>query len=205
MKVLVGSTNPSKVQYFQTLLAEYTIQWLSLADFSIAEEPEENGVTPVQNACIKAAFYGRYFDLVICNDAGLYFDELSLEDPRQPALRVRTPQGSDHRLNDEEMIAYYSALIHSLGGTVSAYYLNGLAVWRHGKLLSYTEKAEEKRARAFIMVDHVVGKRYPGWPLEALSEKDFSWREKEDRMRGEQERRFLVEALQLKKGDVSSF
>lgn len=42
-----------------------------------------------RNAICKAGYYGKYFDLVICNDSGLYFEELSLEDERQPGLNVR--------------------------------------------------------------------------------------------------------------------
>ena len=34
-----------------------------------------------------------------------------------------------NRLSDEEMIEYYSNLIGELGGKVSAYYLDGIAVY----------------------------------------------------------------------------
>ena len=51
----------------------------------------------------KAKFYGQYFEVVICNDSGLYFEELALDDVRQPGLNVRTPMQMD-RLSDEEMI-----------------------------------------------------------------------------------------------------
>jgi inosine/xanthosine triphosphate pyrophosphatase family protein len=96
------------------MLAGYDAEFLTLKDLDIHGEPQESGNTPEENAKIKAAFYGQYFDHVICNDSGLYFDALDLHDPRQPGLNIRSPQGK--RLNDEEMIEYYSNLVHSLGG-----------------------------------------------------------------------------------------
>ena len=126
MRVLIGTTNPAKQRVFQELLRGYDAQLVSLVDLGIEDEPDENGRNPADNAAIKAAFYGRYADYVICNDAGLYLDGLDLDDPRQPGLHIRTPNGK--RLNDEEMIAHYSRLMRELGGRVQAYYLIGFAV-----------------------------------------------------------------------------
>lgn len=112
MKVLIGTTNPSKVKRFEGFLNDCNIEFYTLKDLGIFTEPKENAI-------IKAKYYGHFFDVVICNDSGLYFDELPMEDSRQPGLNIRTPQGSK-RLDDEEMIDYYSDLIHSLGGKVLA-------------------------------------------------------------------------------------
>ena len=118
--VLLGTTNPAKIKRFEELLRGYAVQFYTLRDLHIEQEPQETGATPRENAELKAKFYGQYFDLVICNDSGLYFDGLPLEDPRQPGLHIRTPQGE--RLDDEQMISYYTTLVHSLGGRVLAYY-----------------------------------------------------------------------------------
>ena len=91
MKVLLGTTNPSKVKRFSDLLKGYDIEFVTLNDIEITEEPEEKGTSPEENAIIKAKFYGQYFDIVICSDVGLYFKELDLEDLRQPGLNIRTP------------------------------------------------------------------------------------------------------------------
>lgn len=115
MKILIGTTNPSKVKRFEELLKRDDIEFLTLNDLNIMTEPEELGNTPLENAIIKAKFYGNYFDIVICNDSGLYFEELPIDDLRQPGLNIRTPNGNK-RLDDEQMIEYYSNLIHSLGG-----------------------------------------------------------------------------------------
>ena len=168
MKVLLGTTNPSKVRRFEELLAGRGIEFLTLRDLSIDREPEETGRTPEENAAIKARFYGRFCDLVICNDSGLYFDGLPLEDPRQPGLNIRAPGGGE-RLNDEEMISYYAELIHSLGGRVLAYYLDGVAVYNRGSIFTFMENSEVTRLAAFYMVDTPSEKRREGWPLDSIS------------------------------------
>ena len=168
MKVLLGTTNPSKVQRFEDLLAGCGIEFLTLRDLSIDREPEETGRTPEENAAIKARCYGRFCDLGICNDSGLYFDGLPLEDPRQPGLNIRAPGGGE-RLNDEEMISYYAELIHSLGGRVLAYYLDGVAVYNRGSIFTFMENSEVTRLVAFYMVDTPSEKRREGWPLDSIS------------------------------------
>lgn len=165
MKVLLGTTNSAKVKRFAEFLPDSGIEFLTLKDLGITAEPQETGATPEENARIKAAFYGQYCDHVICNDSGLYFEGLPLDDPRQPGLNIRTPWG--RRLDDEEMIEYYSQLIHSLGGRVLAYYLDGIAVYRQGKVESYLD--ERGKAAAFYMVAQPSANRHPGWPLDSLS------------------------------------
>lgn len=103
MRILLGTTNPSKVKRFSDLLKGYDVEFVTLKDLAITDEPEENGTTSEENAIAKAKFYGQYFEVVICNDSGLYFEELALDDVRQPGLNVRTPMQMD-RLSDEEMI-----------------------------------------------------------------------------------------------------
>ena len=87
MRILLGTTNPSKVKRFSDLLKGYDVEFVTLKDLAITDEPEENGTTPEENAIAKAKFYGQYFEVVICNDSGLYFEELALDDVRQPGER----------------------------------------------------------------------------------------------------------------------
>lgn len=168
MEVLIGTTNPSKVERFQALLDGYGIVFYTLKDLQIEQEPEEKGNTPEENAVLKAKFYGQYFDRVICNDSGLYFDGIALNDRRQPGLHVRTPDGT-RRLNDEEMISYYSRLVHSLGGRVLAHYLDGIAVYNRGQVTSFQSNVDEVKDAAFYMIEQPSPKRQPGWPLDSLS------------------------------------
>lgn len=167
MQILIGTTNPSKVAYFEELLADADVSFVTPRELGIEDEPQETGHTPEENAKIKAAFYGRYADAVICADSGLYFDALPLDDLRQPGLHIRTPNGM--RLDDEQMIAYYAALAHSLGGRVMAYYLNGCAVQYGGQVYGFQTTHEEARTQAFYLTDSVCAQRREGWPLDSLS------------------------------------
>lgn len=164
---MIGTTNPSKVRRFEEFLAGFEVEFYTLKDLEIKDEPEESGKTPEENAIIKARFYGQFFDLVICNDSGLYFDELPLDDSRQPGLKIRTPEGIC--LNDEEMITYYSELVHSIGGKVLAYYLDGIAVYNHGEIYSFIEDRDFAKLSGFYMVDKPSANRHEGWPLDSIS------------------------------------
>lgn len=167
MKVLIGTTNPSKLRRFRELLSGYNIEFYSLSDLEITLEPQEYGTSPEENAAIKAKFYGQFFDKVVCNDSGLYFDSMPINDPRQPGLNIRTPNGE--RLDDEKMIKYYSSLVSSLGGKVLSYYLDGIAVYNCGEISTYMENSEATRASAFYMVDTPSTERNEGWPLDSIS------------------------------------
>ena len=168
MKVLLGTTNTSKVKRFADLLSGYNVNLYTLKDLNITAEPEEKGKTPEENAIIKAKFYSDYFDVVICNDSGLYFEELNLTDSRQPGLNIRMPYGNK-RLNDDEMIEYYSNLISSLGGKVTAFYLDGIAVYNKGKITSFMDNGEITRTDSFFMISKASSQRHEGWPLDSLS------------------------------------
>lgn len=168
MKVLIGTTNPSKIPRFEGFLTGCDVEFYTLNDLNITGEPEEVGRTPIENAEIKARYYGQFFDRVICNDSGLYFDCLPLDDSRQPGLNIRTPQGGA-RMTDEEAIEYYSSLVHELGGKVLAYYMDGIAVYNRGEVYTFMETGESNRASAFYMVETPSPKRQKGWPLNSLS------------------------------------
>ena len=168
MKILIGTTNPSKAEYFAAMLSGFGLEFMTLADLGVADEPQETGGTPMENAMIKAEFYGKHAEVVICADSGLYFDELPLEDSRQPGLHIRTPEGG-RRLDDEEMIAHYAQLVHNLGGKALAYYLNGVAIKAGGEVSGFQWTREEARLGAFYMLDTPCAARNPGWPLDSLS------------------------------------
>ena len=88
-EILIGTTNPSKANYFAWLLSGYDLRFHTLKDLDITAEPEETGNTPEENAILKARFYGQFFDLVLCNDSGLYLDCLPLSDPRYRNSGIR--------------------------------------------------------------------------------------------------------------------
>jgi len=167
MDVLIGTTNPAKVQRFTKLLEGCDVRILTPQNFSLSESPAEIGKDPAENASIKAAFYGQFCDFAIANDSGLYFLDLPMDDPRQPGLHVRTPQGI--RLNDDEMIAYYSALAHDLGGQISASYLDAISVYAKGKIYTFKNSESALQNSSFYLLDTPSPNRTPGWPLDSLS------------------------------------
>ena len=86
-----------------------------------------------------------------------------------PGLHIRTPGGVAHRLDDEEMIAYYAGLAHSLGGRVRACYVSGFAVKTPQAVYLYEESIGELAEQAFWLTDTPCAERRPGWPLDSLS------------------------------------
>lgn len=166
--VLLGTTNPAKVRYFETLLCGLGLRFTTPDALGIAEEPPETGRTPEENARIKAALYGQYARRAVCADSGLYFDALALDDARQPGLHIRTPGGCA-RLDDGQMIEHYAALAGALGGRALAYYLDGTAVCTDGRVSGFSATREEARAGGFLLTDEADARRVPGWPLDSLS------------------------------------
>ena len=100
---------------------------------------------------------------MICNDSGLYFEELSLEDERQPGLNVRTPMGMN-RLSDEEMIEYYTGLVKKYGKNLKAKWVYGMAIYDGKDVKTFTWSKGDF---------YFVGKPSPilneGYPLDSIS------------------------------------
>lgn len=161
----VGTSNQQKVGFFRTLMEGLPVM-VQGCDPSL-KPPEETGSDPIGNALQKLDFYGRYYDNVICADSGLYFADLPENDPRQPGLHVRSPFGK--RLDDEETIAYYAQLVHSLGGAMTAYYLDGTAMRLNGQTYTFLPTKEELLSTAFTLTDTPCEARRQGWPLDSLS------------------------------------
>lgn len=169
MKILIGTTNPAKAKVFAKQFADYEVELLTLTDLGIRKHPDEDGKDPMENAMIKAAYYGRFHDPVITEDSALYIKELPMDDPRQPGLFVRrAPDG--HEMTDEEMTEHYAALAHSLGGRVTAYWLDGYAVCKDGTVTGFMDDSEEFcRVYAFYLVDKPHPACHDGWPIDRIS------------------------------------
>ena len=169
MKILIGTTNPAKAAVFAKQLGDYPVELLTLTDLGIKKHPDEDGKNPMENAMIKAAYYGRFHDPVITEDSALYIKELPMDDPRQPGLFVRrAPDG--HEMTDTEMTEYYANLAHSLGGRVTAYWLDGYAVCKDGNVVGFMNDSEELNAAyAFYLVDKPHENNHDGWPIDRIS------------------------------------
>ena len=73
MKIVLASRNAHKIKELQTLLSQYIkdIEILSLDDVGITEDIEENGVTYLDNALIKARVAATSGYIVMGDDSGL--------------------------------------------------------------------------------------------------------------------------------------
>lgn len=167
-QILLGTSNPSRADFFARQLEGYGVSFLLLRDLGIEALPDEAGRSPLENAMAKAAYYGRFHDYVISGDSALYIRELPADDPRQPGLTVRRrPDGSS--MSDEEMAAHYSALARDMGGRMTCWYRNGYAVCCRGEVSGFMDPEPVSDLYTFWMVDKPRPGYTPGWPLDSLS------------------------------------
>ena len=122
MKILYGTGNPAKLSAMKRRLEPLGIELIGLQDIKamgrIIPDVEENGVTPLENARLKAKAYYQAFQMPVFScDSGLYFDNVPEE--IQPGVHVRTVNGK--YLSDEEMQAYYAGLAGKYGNLTARY------------------------------------------------------------------------------------
>ena len=108
-KVLFATENESKAKRFKKGLLENDIEIITINDIEKKIDVEENGKNAIENAIIKARAYANICDYpVFAMDDNLYIDNIPEE--KQPGMFVRRVNG--RRLNDDEMLDYYSNLAH---------------------------------------------------------------------------------------------
>ncbi len=162
-KVLFATGNESKAKRFKKGLLENDIEIITLNDIEKNIDIEENGKDAIENALIKARAYSNVYDLpVFAMDDNLYIDDIP--EDKQPGMYVRRVNGK--RLNDNEMIEYYSNLAHEYGkdGKLTCRWVYGIAVIKDGKESTYTWSKED-----FYIVDKPSNKINSGYPLNTIS------------------------------------
>lgn len=162
-KVLFATGNESKAKRFKKGLLENNIEIITLNDIEKNIDIEENGKDAIENALIKARAYANVYDLpVFAMDDNLYIDDIP--EDKQPGMYVRRVNGK--RLNDNEMIEYYSNLAHEYGknGKLTCRWVYGIAVIKDGKESTYTWSKED-----FYIVDKPSNKINSGYPLNTIS------------------------------------
>lgn len=106
-KVLFATENRSKTKRFKDGLLKNNIEIITINDLEKKLDIEENGKNAIENALIKAREYAKVYNLpVFAMDDNLYIE--NIPDDKQPGIYVRRVNGK--RLNDDEMIKYYSNL-----------------------------------------------------------------------------------------------
>ena len=162
-KVLFATENESKARRFRKGLLENNIEIITINDIDKKVNIEENGKNAIENALIKANAYAKTQELpVFAMDDNLYIEDIP--EDKQPGMYVRRVNGK--RLNDNEMIQYYSNLAHQYGkdGKLTCKWVYGIAVIKNGKEFTYTWNKED-----FYIVDKPSDKINPGYPLDTIS------------------------------------
>jgi len=93
-------------------------------------------------------------------DNNLFIEDLPEE--KQPGTHVRRIQGKE--LNDDEMIEYYSNLVHDNGGKLKAKWVYGMVIYDGKEVKQFTWSKSH-----FYFVDEPSQKRNPGYPLDSLA------------------------------------
>lgn len=186
-RILIGTTNPSKTEWLSGFLSEIpNIEPVTLKELGVTVEPEEEGVTPEENALLKALAYHEATGLaVVSHDSGLYFREFSMADSRQPGLHVRRVNGQT--LDDDGMMAYYSQLAAQFGPFHACWCSGFAAVDETGHYETFAQDRVDNTdffgTFGFILVSQPHPMRHPGWPLDSLSKDPVTgayWFDQED-------------------------
>ena len=163
IKVLFATENKSKAKRFKNRLLKNNIEVITINDIKNKKNIEENGKNAVENALIKARTYAKITDCpVFAMDDNLYIE--GIPEDKQPGMFVRRVDGK--RLNDDEMIEYYSNLAHKYGenGKLTCRWVYGIAVINNGIESTYNWSKED-----FYIVDKPSDKINPGYPLNTIS------------------------------------
>ncbi len=101
MKIILATQNQGKIKELQELLADETIDVLSLQDIENWEDVEENGVTFADNAALKARAAVKKTGLIaLADDSGLEVDALN-NAPGVYSARFAGEPKDDERNNDK--------------------------------------------------------------------------------------------------------
>lgn len=168
-KILIGTNNPSKFRVFVDYLQGLDVCCVSPAQLGLQDIPAETAKSAAGNALQKARAWHRLSGLpVITEDSGLVFVDLPKEHPDQPGVTVRRAAG--HVMNDDEMLAWYSAIIHRHGGKLRAAWEDAWCILKDESTYALHEDQPETLAHhAKLMLDVPCATRLPGWPLDSLT------------------------------------
>lgn len=162
MELFFATSNEAKLKRFNKLECQ-GIKILGLKDVNVDIDIDENGKSAIENAIIKAkAYYDKLSITTMAMDDNLYIE--NIPDDLQPGMYVRRVNGK--RLNDDEMINYYSNLAKTYGdnGVLTARWVYGLAIIKDGNIKTYTWSKED-----FYITSKVSPKIHVGYPLDSIS------------------------------------
>lgn len=136
-EILFATGNTAKVDRFYEKLLKNGILLKSLKDININIDIEENGKNAIENAMIKAkAYYDATKITTMAMDDTMYIDGIPEE--KQPGVFVRRVNGK--RLNDKEMIDYYTNLVKTYGkdGKLNTKWILSMVIIKDDKISTCT-------------------------------------------------------------------
>lgn len=169
MKLLFGTGNQAKLSVMRIRLERIGIELIGLNDLRAAGKviPEvvENGISPLENARLKAIAYYEAFRMPVFScDSGLYFE--NVPDEIQPGVHVRNVAGKC--LSDDDMIEYYGNLAKKYGNLI-AQYKNAICFVLDEEHI-YEAMEPSMFSEKFILTDKPHSKiRKKGFPLDSIS------------------------------------
>lgn len=164
MKLLYGTSNPSKLNHMKEMLHGLNIEIIGLKDIGVSINVDESGDFPLENSKIKAMAYYRATGIPTFScDSGLYIE--GLEDDKQPGVHVRRVNGK--YLNDEEFIQYYTNLISISGKEKRARFKNAICLVMDEKHIF--EYDGDDIADNFLITSNAHQKRKEGFPMDSIS------------------------------------
>ena len=169
MKLLFGTGNQAKLSVMRIRLERIGIELIGLNDLRAAGKviPEvvEYGISPLENARLKAIAYYEAFQMPVFScDSGLYFE--NVPDEIQPGVHVRNVAGKC--LSDDDMIEYYGNLAKKYGNLI-AQYKNAICFVLDEEHI-YEAMEPSMFSEKFILTDKPHSKiRKKGFPLDSIS------------------------------------
>ncbi len=161
-RMLYATTNPSKLVRMQEILSTLSIEIFSLIDSGSTAQIQEDGSTAEDNAIKKARFHFERLGLpTLAVDSGLTIDRFPSH--MQPGIFVRRIFGADQDVSDDQMLAYYSRALETIGGQSRGMWITSIALMvSSSKIYSATITSETKfvaKMSPIVM---------PGEPLNSL-------------------------------------
>lgn len=169
MKLLFGTGNQAKLSAMRNRLDKLGIELTGLNDLKTEgkEIPivTENGITPLENARLKAFAYYEAFQMPVFScDSGMYFE--NVPDEIQPGVHVRNLNGKC--LSDEEMVTYYTGLAKKYGNLMAEY--RNAICFVMDKEHIYESFEPDLYSEKFIITDKPHSAiRKKGFPLDSIS------------------------------------
>ena len=110
-ELLLGTTNPAKINHYQRFLKEFDIRILTPPEVGVTDSPPEQGDTLEANAAQKAEYYHKRTGLpTLADDAGFEIPALK----NFPGVHSRRFAG--HEMDDREIIEATLKRMENLNG-----------------------------------------------------------------------------------------